>query len=370
MENYKTTISTVINILESFAHPSLQEKYDNCGLLTGDASSACKGILCTLDVTEAVITEAIEKNCNLILAHHPIIFKGLKKVTAHHYIERIIIKAIKNDIAIYAIHTNLDNVQSGVNKIIADKIGVVNQQILASKQHQLLKLFVFVPVNYIEAVRQAIFDAGGGHIGNYAECSFQVIGEGTFKANENTQPFVGKQNQLHSEKEAKLEIIFPAWLQSKIEQAVTQAHPYEEVAYDVVLLENKYQNVGSGLIGSLPSPISEKELLTQLKGIFGLSIIKHTKLLNQTIQKVAICGGAGGFLISKAKAMNADVFITSDLKYHDFFEAGEQMLVADIGHWESEQFTADLLIAFLQPKFPTFAVLKSEVNTNPVQYFL
>lgn len=370
METKDITIASVIDVLEQTAHPVLQESYDNCGLITGNASWKCTGIICTLDATEAVVKEAIEKKCNLIVAHHPIVFSGLKKITGKHYVERTVINAIKNDIAIYAIHTNLDNIHTGVNKMIADKLGLIEQKILVPKQHQLLKLFVFVPVDHLEKLQAAIFEAGAGHIGNYAECSFSVSGNGTFKAMKGTNPFVGAVGQRHTEPEARLEVVFPTWLQHKVVHAMKMAHPYEEVAYDIVQLENQLQTTGSGLIGKLTQPQTEKAFFQFLQHQFGLKIIRHTPFLSKNIEKVAICGGSGSFLIQKAKSAGADVYITSDIKYHEFFEADSQLILADIGHWETEQFTPDLLVELLRLKFPTFAVLKSSVNTNPVQYFL
>jgi len=362
-------IANVIEILEQLAPPSYQESYDNAGLLTGNVSWNCTGIICTLDATEAVVLEAIQKNCNLIIAHHPIIFGGLKKITGRNYVESTVITAIKNDIAIYAIHTNLDNVIKGVSNRMADQLGLINRKILAPKQGQLMKLFTFAPVEYAERVRSAIFEAGAGNIGNYSECSFNAEGTGTFKGEEGTNPFVGEVGKRHQEKEIKMEFIFPAYLQKPIVSSMLKAHPYEEVAYDIVPLANEYIQVGSGLIGELPTSVGEEQFLHQLKQSFGLSVIKHTKLLGKPVQKVALCGGAGSFLISKAAAAGADFYITADVKYHEFFDANDRLVIADIGHWESEQFTVHLLCDILQSKFPTFAVLKSEVRTNPVYYF-
>jgi dinuclear metal center YbgI/SA1388 family protein len=363
-------IRDIINSLELLAPPSLQEGYDNAGLLTGDENSDCSGILISLDATEAVVDDALEKGCNLIVSHHPIIFSGLKKLTGKNYVQKTIIKAIKSDLAIYAIHTNLDNVLSGVNGRIAGMLGLNNICVLSSKDNQLRKLYTFVPVEHADKVRQAIFDADGGHIGNYVECSFNAEGFGTFKGGTNTDPYVGKPGELHREKEIKIEVIYPAWLEGRIIKSLLTAHPYEEVAYDIMKLENRFSSTGSGIIGELGQPISEVEFLKRLKERFNLQVIKHTQLMNKDVRKVALCGGAGSFLISSALAAEADVFVTSDIKYHEFFDANDKMVIADIGHYESEQFTINLLQEFLEQKFPTFAVLKTEVNTNPVQYFL
>jgi dinuclear metal center YbgI/SA1388 family protein len=363
-------IADVISHLESLAPLSLQEHYDNAGLLTGNAAWECTGILCTLDATEAVVEEAVRTGCNLVVAHHPIIFGGLKKITGRNYVEKAVIAAIKKDIALYAIHTNLDNVLGGVNGRIADQLSLINRSILSPKAATLKKLFTFVPLEQAEQVRAAIFAAGAGHIGQYSECSFGVEGTGTFKGSEGTNPFVGEPGKRHYEKELKIEVIFPAWLQGRVVRALLNAHPYEEVAYDVVELANEHPQIGAGLIGELPEPLDERAFLQRLKEAFGLTVIRHTALLNRPVRRVAVCGGAGSFLVSKALAAGADVYVTADMKYHEFFDANGRMVIADIGHFESEQFTTDWLGAVLQEKFPNFAVLKSKVRTNPVFYFL
>ena len=363
-------ISAVTTYLETIAPPSLQENYDNAGLLTGNANWECTGIITALDATEEVVIEAIEKKCNLIVAHHPIIFGGLKKITGKNYVEKTVIAAIKNDIAIYAIHTNLDNVLQGVNGRIADKLGLINCSILQPKNNTLKKLFTFVPVAAAEKVRNAIFDAGAGHISNYSECSFNTAGTGTFKPGDGTNPFIGKIGERRSEEEIKIEAIFPAWMERPIYDAMIAAHPYEEVAYDIISLENQQQQVGSGLVGELTAPVNETEFLELLKTIFGLSVIKHTALTGKMVKKIALCGGAGSFLIGAAISEGADLYLTSDVKYHEFFDANGRLVIADIGHYESEQFTIGLLFDILSEKFPTFAVLKTGVKTNPVHYFL
>ncbi len=362
-------IADIIQVLEAKAPPALQEPYDNAGLLTGNAGWECKAVLCTLDATEEVIREAVKRGCNLVVAHHPIIFGGLKKLNGKNYVEKAVIAAIKNDIAIYAIHTNLDNVLNGVNARIADRLGLINRRILAPKTGQLLKLYTFVPIAQADHVRDALFAAGAGHIGEYAEVSFNAEGTGSFRGSENTNPFVGEPGTRHQEKEIKIEVILPVWLQNNIRKALIEAHPYEEVAYDFVSLTNDSQAFGSGLLGELPEPMEEKHFLRMLKTGFELSVIKHSPLLGKKIKKVAVCGGSGSFLCGKAIAEGADTYVTSDIKYHEFFDANNRLLLADIGHWESEQYTIELLVELLQAKFPTFAVLKSGINTNPVQYF-
>ncbi len=363
-------IREVIDCLENFAPVNLQEDYDNAGLLIGNNDDECKGIITTLDVTENVIAETIKKNCNLIVAHHPIIFKGLKKINGKNYIERTVIAAIKNNIAVYAIHTNIDNVINGVNKKIAEKLNLQNTEVLSPKEGTLKKLVTFSPLKNAEEIGNELFKAGAGKLGKYNECSFNIDGLGTFKANEGADPYVGEIGKKHKENETRIEVIFPEYLQKKIIQTLKETHPYEEVAYDIYSLENQLTEIGSGLIGNFTEPISEEDLFVKLKDAFDLKVIRHTSLLYKKITKIAVCGGAGSFLLPQAIALGAGAYITSDIKYHDFFDADNSILLADIGHYESEQFTIDLLADLLQQKFPNFAVLKTEIKTNPVNYYV
>jgi dinuclear metal center YbgI/SA1388 family protein len=361
-------IKDITNILEEMAPLSYQESYDNAGLLTGNRDQKITKTLISLDCTEAVVEEAIQKGCNLIIAHHPIIFSGLKKLNGKNYVERTIIKAIKNDIAIYAIHTNLDNVHTGVNKKIADKLGLNHTRILAPVKGKLKKLSVFVPTTHLEEVQHVLFEAGCGNIGNYSHCSFTIEGAGTFKANADAKPFVGTIGIQHHEKETKLETIFPSHLQNNIITALLKAHPYEEVAYDIYLLENEHTNIGAGIIGKLPEALHPTDFLKHLKSSMQLDTIRHT-FLDKKIQNVAVCGGAGSFLIKHAIASGADAFVTADIKYHEFFDSENHLMIADIGHYESEIFTKELLMDVILEKFPTFAVLLSETITNPIKYY-
>ena len=362
-------LSLLTAYLESLAPLSYQEDYDNSGLIVGHSDQEVSQALISLDCTEAIVDEAITACCQVIISHHPIVFRGLKKLNGKNYVERTVIAAIKNDIAIYAIHTNLDNVSEGVNKKIAEKIGLENCTALLSKEGTLQKLVTFCPVKNAEAVRNALFRAGAGAIGKYDECSFNVEGTGTFKANEGSNPFVGNIGERHNESETRIEVIFPSRLQTKVVASLKEAHPYEEIAFYIHSLENVQAGVGSGLVGELKESITEKQLLETLKSSFGLSLIKHTRFLEKPVRKIAVCGGAGIFLLPNAIATGAAVYITSDIKYHEYFDADERILLADIGHYESEQFTIELLTDFLQRKFPNFAVLKTEMNTNPVKYF-
>ncbi|GAB3428514.1 Nif3-like dinuclear metal center hexameric protein [Niabella aquatica] len=362
-------INQIISYLESIAPAALQESYDNAGLLTGQPDWPCTGVLCCLDATEAIVDEAIEKQCNLIVAHHPIIFSGLKKITGKNYVERTIIKAIKNDIAIYAIHTNLDNSLTGVNGKIAEKLGLKKIRILAPKTRQLCKLYFYVPADHSTTVMNALFEAGAGNIGNYSECSFRVNGTGTFRPNEKAHPFTGEIDKRHEDEELKIEILFPSWLEAKITAVLKANHPYEEVAYEVIPLNNQHQQIGAGITGEWEDAITEDRFMQKLKDIFGLPIIKHTLKTGKPVKKVSICGGAGIFLLKDAINSKSDAYITSDIKYHEYFDADGHILLADIGHYESEQFTIELLTNLLEQKFPNFAVLKTGINTNPVHYF-
>ncbi len=363
-------INEITEMLEQWAPPSLQESYDNAGLITGNKQWQCTGIICCLDALEDVVIEAKQKNCNLIVAHHPIVFAGLKKITGNTYMERVIIAAIKNNIAIYAIHTNLDNIIQGVNATIANKIGLIQTSILLPKPKQLKKLYTYIIPQHFEKLKEGLLQSGAGEIGNYSDCSFSVIGEGTFKGNENTNPKVGKKLQRSTEKEIKIEIIFPAWQEATVLNALQKYHSYETIAYEIITTDNLHQEIGSGLVGFLQKPISEKQFFELLKKQFKTKTIRHSKFLNKKISKVAICGGSGSFLITNALQVNADVFVTADVKYHNFFDANDKMLIADIGHYESEQFTIELIFDKIRQKFPNFAVLKTKVKTNSTHYYL
>lgn len=361
-------IAEVIRCLEALAPKAYQEDYDNSGLITGNADAPISNILLSLDCVEGVVEEAIRKNCNLIIAHHPIVFRGLKRLTEGNYVERAVIKAIKNDVAIYAIHTNLDNVNTGVNKKICDKLGLVNCSILQPKKDVLAKLVTFVPHSHVDQVLEALHAAGAGNIGNYKNCSFSVEGTGRFMPNDVANPFSGQANKLEQARELRIEVIFPRHLETKMIQSLKKAHPYEEVAYYLHFIENENQEVGAGMIGELPEAIESKDFLIYLKDSMGLKVIRHTALLAKPIKKVAVCGGAGSFLTHAAMRNGAHAFVSADFKYHEFFEADNKLLIADIGHYESEIFTTELLAAYLKENFSTFAVNFSELVTNPISY--
>ncbi len=361
-------IKDVTRYLEEWAPLSYQESYDNSGLLTGDPSEEVRGILVTLDCTEEVVEEAMQSGCNLIVAHHPILFKGLRKLTGTGYVERTIIKAVKHDICIYAIHTNLDNVHTGVNQKICEKIGLKNLKVLAPKLDTLNKLVTFIPRENANEVTSALYEAGAGQVGDYKNCSFQLQGIGTFLPTDSTNPHIGRRNEQTNVEEARVEMIFPAHLKRQILDSLKKAHPYEEVAYYIFPLLNENQHVGSGMIGDLETSQEPLKFLQSLKNKMNLDIIRHTALLPKNIQKIAVCGGAGSFLLPNAIQAEADLFITADVKYHQFFDADKKLVIADIGHYESEVFTKELLMDVLMKKFHTFAIIFSKTRTNPISY--
>lgn len=361
-------IRDIISFLDQLAPPAYQESYDNAQLIAGDPNQPVKGILCSLDCTEEVIDEAIQLGVNLVVAHHPIVFKGLKSLTGKNYVERTVIKAIKNDVAIFAIHTNLDHVSNGVNKRIADRLSLLNPKILQPKKGILSKLTFFVPGDSKNQVLGAVYQAGAGQIGEYKDCSFQVNGMGTFTPSDAAKPYSGKAGVPSYEPEVRAEVILPKYLSQKVVSAMKKSHPYEEVAFYLQDLENENQEVGAGMIGELESPMDELDFLDYLKERMNLQVVRHTALRWKPIKKVAVCGGAGIFLLGDAKRHGADAFVTADVKYHEFFDAEGQLMLCDIGHYESEIFTKELLSELLSQNFPNIALYLTKVVTNPTSY--
>lgn len=361
-------IKEIIGALERFAPLPLQDGFDNAGLQVGLTEAEATGALLCLDVTEAVVDEAITLGYNLIVSHHPLIFKGYKSITGRDYIERCILKAIRNDIAIYSAHTNLDNAPGGVNHKIAEKIGLKNVQMLEPKEDCLLKLVTFVPYAQADEVRKALFEAGCGCIGNYDSCSYNLEGEGTFRAQEGANPFCGERGELHKEPEVRIETILPAFKKTVVVKALLSAHPYEEPAFDLYPLKNAWAQVGAGVVGELDEPETELDFLKRIKKIFEVGCLKYTHLSGRLIQKVALCGGAGAFLLPRAVGCKADIFITGEVKYHDYFNYENDILVAEIGHYESEQYTKEIFYSIIQEMFPGLEVQMTRVNTNPIKY--
>lgn len=363
-------IKAILTELEKLAPLQYQEDYDNAGLLVGSPDTPVTGILFTLDITEEVVDEAIQKECNLIVAHHPIIFKGLKKLNGKNYVERTVMKAIKNDIALYATHTNLDHVVGGVNWQIAERLGLRNVKILAPKKQMLTKLAFFCPTGHTQAVMDALFEAGAGKIGDYQQCSFRTEGLGTFLPGASAHPVIGKQGKLETVEEHRVEVMLPTYLQDHVLRALRNSHPYEEVAYYLSALENETQEVGAGAIGELPEAMETKDFLRYLRDQMDARVVKYTEPTGRPIRRVAVCGGAGSFLLRNAISSGADAYITADYKYHEFFDAEGRIMICDIGHYESEVFTKNLLYNYISRKFSNFALCLSEVSTNPVRYFV
>lgn len=362
-------LGEIIKAIEEFAPLQYQESYDNSGLLLGDREQEISQALIALDCTEAVIDDAIQKNCQLVIAHHPILFSGIKSITGKNYVERVMLKAIRNHIAIYAAHTNLDNVYRGVNHKIAEKLQLVDCTILAPKTKALKQMYVYVPSDCADTVREALFLSGAGSIGEYSQCSYNIEGIGTYLPSNQANPYIGKRNTYQEEKEVKIEVIYPFEKESHILQALQKSHPYEEIAYGIIPLDNATAYLGSGMMGTLHEELSETAFLAYLKRILNTQSIRHTAFLNKPIRTVAICGGSGSFLLSKAIKAGADAFVSADFKYHQFFDADGQILIADVGHFESEQFTSEIFYEVLSKIFPNFALHLTSVNTNPINYF-
>lgn len=362
------TVNDIANILEELAPLAHAEDFDNVGLLVGEPTTTVSGVLVTLDTLENVVDEAIAKKCNLIVSFHPIIFKGLKRLTGSNYVERVVLKAIRHNIAIYCMHTALDNSKMGVNAKICEVLGIQNPQILIPRKGAIKKLVTYAPLADAATVKSSLFAAGAGEIGKYSNCSFNLDGLGSFKAGDDANPTIGKIGESHVEKETQINVIYSFEKENNILKALFESHPYEEVAYEVTTLENANQDLGMGMIGTLATEMEEKAFLAFVKDRMNVSVVRHSEFLGRKVRKVAVLGGSGAFAITAAKQAKADVFISADIKYHDFFQAENQLLIADIGHFETEQFTKDLLVDYLTKKIPNFAVSLSESITNPIKY--
>ncbi len=361
-------IKDIIAPIEELAPLSYQESYDNAGLIVGNLNDTVSGVLICLDVVEDVVEEAITKGANLIICHHPIVFKGLKRFNGNNYVERTVMLAIKNNIAIYAAHTNIDSVQNGVSSRIAALLHLENQRILSPLNNDLYKLVTYVPTANAENLRTAIFNAGAGNIGNYDACSFNVEGTGSFRAGDNTNPYVGKKGEIHLEPETRIETVFPKHQKGAVINALLQNHPYEEVAYDIYELQNKNTEAGFGIVGELPLPEDTLTFLNRVKQTFDVGCIRHTNIIKPEVKRIAVCGGSGSFLLRNAIGAKADIFITGDFKYHEFFDAENKIIIADIGHYESEQFTKNIFYEIVTKNFPNFAAHISKINSNPINY--
>jgi dinuclear metal center YbgI/SA1388 family protein len=363
------TIKNIIEILDQWAPPSYAEDFDNVGLLVGDENHTCTGILVSLDCIEAVVEEAIASKCNLIVCFHPIVFSGLKKITGTDYVERTVIKSLKNEISIYALHTRLDNHPNGVNDVLRKRLGLIESKILIPKPSGIKKLNTYVPKKYSEKVLTALHKAGAGAIGNYTECNFTIEGKGQFKGTESSTPHLGKPLEKVTVDEVQIQVVFESYLSQTIQQSLLEAHPYENVAYEIYTLDNTLTSVGMGRIGKLKNPMKENDFLNFVKKELHTEVIRHSPLTGKEIKTVAVLGGSGSFAIPNAKKHKADAFITADLKYHQFYQGEKNLLLVDVGHFESEQFTKNLIFDFLTEKIPNFAIILSQTKTNPVNYF-
>ena len=362
------TIRDITSELEKIAPLAYAEDFDNVGLLVGSYDKKVSKVLITLDTLETVVDEAIQKGCNLIVSFHPIIFSGLKKLNGSSYVERAVIKAIKNDIAIYATHTALDNSMLGVNQRICEQLGIKKPEILIPKRGVIKKLATYVPKKDAEKVRNALFAAGAGNIGNYDHCSFSSEGTGSYRGNEQSNPTIGERGKTHFEAETQISVTYQERLERRILKALFSSHPYEEVAYEIYSLDNEHQKIGMGMVGNLKTSMTELEFLHHVKKNMNTKFIRHSSWTGKSINKVAVLGGSGSFAIGDAIRAEADAFVTADMKYHDFYKAEDKLMILDIGHYESEQYTKNLLAEYLSEKFPNFAILLSEVHTNPVKY--
>jgi dinuclear metal center YbgI/SA1388 family protein len=362
-------IKDITDYIESLVPLELQEDYDNSGLILGSPEMEIRAVLLCLDITKEVLEEAAMKGCNLIISHHPLIFKGIRRITGSDDEQKIIIQAIRNDIAVYALHTNLDNAIGGLNSLLCSKLGIKKVKVLQPSANMLKKLVTFCPVEFAEKVRQALFDAGAGHIGNYDCCSFNLTGQGTFRASDAAQPFVGEKNLLHFENETRIEVIFPSYIQQPLVKSLIANHPYEEVAFDIYPLHNTFDKAGAGITGELEEEKDVTEVFSLIKEVTGIPVIRHSAPAGKKIKRISLCTGSGSFLIPDAIRANSDLFLTADLKYHDFFKTSGKMILADIGHYESEHFVKEWIYSVLIEKFPNFAILISGVNTNPINYF-
>ncbi|MGL5013930.1 MAG: Nif3-like dinuclear metal center hexameric protein [Bacteroidales bacterium] len=364
------TIKEIISTIERVAPLALQEGYDNSGVQVGDVSQECSSALVVIDLTEEVVDEAIERGINLVISHHPLIFKPIRSLTGANYVERTIIKAIRHNIVLYSAHTNLDACYGGVSFRMAEKLGLKSVKVLQPRSGLLLKLVTYVPPVHAEAVRDALFAAGAGEIGNYSECCYNGMGTGTFKANDQADPFVGRIGVREAEPEVRIETVLPSYLRRAVVAALKGAHPYEEPVFDIITLGNSWDRVGFGVVGELPEEVDMLEQLKCMKATFGAAALKHSTIHKKGVRRVALCGGSGASLLGDAVAAGADLFLTSEIKYHDFFLHENRITIAEIGHYESEQYTKEAICDIIHEKFPTFALHFAEEKTNPINYII
>lgn len=359
----------IVDIIESFAPSGIQEEWDNSGMITGDPETEVNAALICLDITEKVMDEAMELGCNMIISHHPLVFSGLKKFSGTDPVSRMVRRAIRDKLVIFSAHTNLDQVPGGISGAMADRIGLKEKKILVPRQGDLVKLTTFIPEGHFSIVSESVFQAGAGHIGNYDSCGFSVSGSGSFRAGQGADPYAGKVGELHHEAEKRFETIFPKHLGKRVISALIKAHPYEEVAYDLYPVKNVNTALGLGIVGVLDRGIAGRDFLQLIKERFATGCIRHSELPEKPVKKVAVMGGSGIDYLPHALNSGADAFITADIKYHHFFNADGNILLMDIGHYESEQLAREVLNDLILKKITNFAVHLSKTSTNPIKYF-
>lgn len=361
-------LKEIANCFEAMAPLSHQESYDNSGIQLGEPDKQIDSALVTLDLNEQVAEEAIRLGVDLIVTHHPLIFKPLKQISGATPTERMVIGCLRHDIAVYACHTNLDASPQGVSHYLARKLGITNGTLLEPRQGLFTKLVVYIPAHAFPKVREALFQAGAGTMGDYEQCGFSAHGLGSFLPGKETHPYVGTPEQFHEEPEVRFETLFPSRLKKRVVEALMASHPYEEPAFDLFPLLNASNDAGFGWVGNLPEPLSAGHFLEKLKEKLACGALRYSTPPSRPIQKVAICGGSGSDLLGLAIAAGADAFVTADLKYHAFQAAEGALLLVDAGHYETEQFTKELFYDVLTKKFNNFAVHISKVKTNPINY--
>ena len=360
-------VKEITDAIESMAPLHLQESWDNAGMQVGNPNSEVTGILLCTDVREETVDEAIERGFNMIISHHPLLFRGLKKIVGRTYQERVVAKAIKHDITIYCAHTNMDSARGGVNFKMAEKLGLKNVSVLDPQQGTLLKVVVFVPMSHVTQVETAMCDAGAGHLGDYDNCSYKLEGIGQYRPLEGAHPVAGEVAELHSEPETRIEVLVNKALCGRVVAAMLKAHPYEEPAFDIIALENEDSYSGLGVIGDI-EPQDAKAFLERVKTAFEVVTLRYSGDLDRRVSRIAMCGGAGAEFIGKALALGADVYITGDMKYHEFQGNEDRIIIADIGHYESEHYTKEIFYDVIQKKNPNFAVDFAKSEKNQVKY--
>lgn len=362
-------LKTLLAGLEQWVPFVWQENYDNAGLILGDPNQQIRKALVCFDVTPEVVDEAVRNEADLILSHHPAIFKGIKRINPASRLGYMLKQSLCHDIAWCALHTNLDNTLSGVNSWLCEHLGLQEVRPLVPLQGIYGKLQVYVPEAYAEKLRQALAEAGCGAGTKYDTCSYTSRGEGRFRAGSQAHPFTGRIGELHCEAECKIECLYPLHKTRQVLDVLRTNHPYEEPAFDLLPLQNEAVEQGAGAIGILPETMQERELLDKLKELTGVHCIRHSGFQGRRIKKIALCGGSGGSFIANACGQKADVYITGDLKYHDFTDTEPGTWLVDIGHFESEKFAMELIFRFIRKNFPNFAVSISEQAKNPVSFY-